>query len=255
MGVARLRFAPPAPLAAPIVVRSFMSVVIETRQPSPTSPIRSASAMRASVKYTSLNSASPVIWRRGRTSTPGACMSTMKYVRPLCFGSSGSVRATSMPRSARWASVFQTFWPLTTHSSPSRTARVARPARSEPAPGSEKSWHQISSPVNIGRSARRRRSSRPCVATVGPASESPKKSVPLGAFAPASRSLRSTCRCTIGGRFRPPKPSGKCTHARPRSYWAPRSTTGSVCFGSCSASRSSSRASTRVRSLSAIRRA
>ena len=32
----------------------------------------------ASVRYTSLNSASPVIWRSGRTSTPGACMSTMK---------------------------------------------------------------------------------------------------------------------------------------------------------------------------------
>ena len=37
--------------------------------------------------------------------------------------------------------MFHTFWPLTTHSSPSRTARVARPARSEPAPGSENSWH------------------------------------------------------------------------------------------------------------------
>ena len=44
---------------------------------------------------------------------------------PLCFGASGSVRVTSIPKSARWASVFQTFWPLTIHSSPSRTARVA----------------------------------------------------------------------------------------------------------------------------------
>ncbi len=33
---------------------------------------------RTSVKYTSLNSASPVIWKSGRTSTPGASMSTMK---------------------------------------------------------------------------------------------------------------------------------------------------------------------------------
>ena len=74
----RLLALPPPPLAAPIVVRSFISVVIETRQPSPMSPMRSASAMRASVRYTSLNSASPVIWRSGRTSTPGACMSTMK---------------------------------------------------------------------------------------------------------------------------------------------------------------------------------
>ncbi len=53
-------------------------------------------------------------------------------MRPLCLGASGSVRATSIPRSAMWASVFHTFCPVMTHSSPSRTARVARPARSEP---------------------------------------------------------------------------------------------------------------------------
>ena len=52
-----------------------------------------------------------------------------------------------------WASVFQTFWPVMTHSSPSRTARVARLARSEPDPGSLKSWHHASSPVNVRRSS------------------------------------------------------------------------------------------------------
>ncbi len=36
----------------------------------------------------------------------------------------------------------QTFWPVTTHSSPSSSARVASEARSEPAPGSLNSWHQ-----------------------------------------------------------------------------------------------------------------
>ena len=70
---------------------------------------------------------------------------------PLCFGCSGSVRATSIPHRDRWASVVHTFWPLTIHSSPSRTARVDRLATSEPAPGSLNSWHQISSPVNSGR--------------------------------------------------------------------------------------------------------
>ena len=40
-----------------------------------------------------------------------------------------------MPRSAMCASVFQTFWPSTTHSSPSRTARVERPARSRAGAG------------------------------------------------------------------------------------------------------------------------
>ena len=50
-----------------------------------------------------------------------------------------------------WAKLVHTFWPVTTHSSPSRTARVESPARSEPAPGSENSWHQISSPASSGR--------------------------------------------------------------------------------------------------------
>ncbi len=62
----------------PIDTRSFISVVSATRQPSPTSPRRSASGMRTSLRKTSLNSAWPVIWRSGRTSTPGACMSTTK---------------------------------------------------------------------------------------------------------------------------------------------------------------------------------
>ncbi len=48
-------------MAPPIETRSFMSVVSETRQPSPGLPRRSTSGTRVSVKYTSLNSASPVI--------------------------------------------------------------------------------------------------------------------------------------------------------------------------------------------------
>jgi phospholipid/cholesterol/gamma-HCH transport system permease protein len=35
--------------------------------------------------------------------------------------------------------------------SPSRSARVESPARSDPAPGSLKSWHQNSSPASSGR--------------------------------------------------------------------------------------------------------
>ena len=70
---------------------------------------------------------------------------------PLCLGRSGSVRATIIPHRDTWARVVQTFWPLTIHSSPSRTAVVDSEATSEPAPGSLNSWHQISSPVNSGR--------------------------------------------------------------------------------------------------------
>ena len=123
---------PRGTMAPPIDTRSFMSVVSDTRQPSPGAPRRSLSGMRTSVKYTSLNSASPVIWRSGRTSTPGACMSTTKAVSPLCLGTSGSVRTTSRPHLEMWASVVHTFWPLTIHSSPSLHAprRQARRSRS-----------------------------------------------------------------------------------------------------------------------------
>ncbi len=98
----------------------------------------------------SLNSASPVICRSGRTPTSSCCMSIRKYVSPLCFGASGSVRATSMHHFAWWAIVVHTFWPVTTHSSPCRTARVFSDARSEPDSGSENPWHQISSADRIG---------------------------------------------------------------------------------------------------------
>ena len=71
-------------------------------------------------------------------------------MRPLCLGASVSVRATSMHHFECWAPLVQTFWPVTTQSSPSLTARVFSAARSEPASGSEKPWHQISSAVTIG---------------------------------------------------------------------------------------------------------
>ena len=141
-------------------------------------------------------------------------MSIAKYVMPLCFGASGSVRVTSIPQSARCASVFHTFWPLTIHSSPSRTARDARPAKSDPAPGSENSWHHFSSPVNIGRRKRSHCSSEPWVKMVGPA-RAMKNDVGSAGSAPASRMRRSTTRLRSGRRPSPPLPSGKCTQARP----------------------------------------
>ena len=93
----------------------------------------------------------PVISMIGRISMPGASIGQMKYEMPSCFGASGSVRAMRMPNFENWASEVQIFWPVTTHSSPSRTARVVSDARSEPDPGSLKSWHQISSPASSGK--------------------------------------------------------------------------------------------------------
>ena len=102
-------------------------------------------ATRASLKNTSLNSASPVICTQ-RPHLDAGLLHVDDEVREapvLRDVGVGAARGAS-PTSARCASVVHTFWPLTTHSSPSRTARVARPATSEPAPGSLNSWHQIS---------------------------------------------------------------------------------------------------------------
>ncbi len=82
---------------------------------------------------------------------PGWCMSIAKYEMPWCFGSSESVRAISIPRSASRPLYVHTFWPLTTNSSPSATALVCRPARSLPATGSLNSWHQDFFPVTMSR--------------------------------------------------------------------------------------------------------
>ena len=49
-----------------------------TRQPSFSGPIMFPAGTRTSSRNTSLNSDSPVIWRRGRTVMPGVRMSTPK---------------------------------------------------------------------------------------------------------------------------------------------------------------------------------
>ena len=58
--------------------RSLASVVRATRQPPLTSPTTQSSGTKTSSRKTSLNMASPVISRSGRTSTPGEFMSTRK---------------------------------------------------------------------------------------------------------------------------------------------------------------------------------
>ena len=191
----------------PIEVRSLDSVVIATRQPSPTSPMRSASGTRTPVRYTSLNSACPVICRSGRTSTPGEWRSSPKYVIPRCLGWSGSVRAISIARLHRWALVVHTFWPSTTHSSPSRTARQPSPAMSEPAPGSLNSWHHESSPVNARRSKRAHSSSEPCTAIVGPARATPPPAASVPTAMPWSWTLRTTSSWRPGAAPSPPRPT------------------------------------------------
>ena len=91
----------------------------------------------------------------------------------MCFGASESERATSMHHFASWANVVQTFWPVIRQPPSSLTALVLSEARSEPDSGSEKPWHQISSPEGSARgsapsAARCRGRSRPGRPSLGP---------------------------------------------------------------------------------------
>ena len=88
---------PQAESASPMPARSWVSVVFATVQPWLTPPSTLACGTRALSMKTSLKTASPVISRSGRTSTPGWRIGNRKYVMPWCFGRSGSVRAMRMP--------------------------------------------------------------------------------------------------------------------------------------------------------------
>ena len=67
---------------------------------------------------------------------PGVSMGTRNMVRPLCLGTSGFVRVSRITQSDTCAMVVHIFWPVITHSSPSRTAFVVMDATSEPWSGS-----------------------------------------------------------------------------------------------------------------------
>jgi hypothetical protein len=132
----------------PMWPRSLVSVAIATDQPSCSGPSSESAGMRTSSRNTSSNSEPPVICRNGRTSTPGLAIGTRKNEMPLCFGASATerVRARQIPQSATRPLEHHTFWPWSTQESPSGTAEVDNDARSDPAPGSLKSWHQTRVP-------------------------------------------------------------------------------------------------------------
>ncbi len=79
------------------------------------------------------------------------------------------VRQSMIIQLAKCARLVHTLWPLMIQLSPSRTADACAPARSLPAFGSEKPWHQISSAARSGGSKRRFCSSVPWFRMVGAA--------------------------------------------------------------------------------------
>ena len=129
---------------------SLPSVARATVQPPSTGPTTSSSGTNTSLKNTSLKSEAPDVSFRGRTSTPSACMSITIIVMPSCLGTSGFVRTVANPMPATCAPLVHTFWPLTSQPPSTRVALVLTPAASEPASGSLKSWHQMTSWFSAG---------------------------------------------------------------------------------------------------------
>ena len=122
----------------------------------------------------------------------------------------GSVRHTTKHQSDWWASEVQTFWPVTTHSSPSSSARVATLARSLPALGSEYPWHHSSVPSTIRGRKRSCWASVPYWISVGPSSPSPRMLTRPGALAFTYSSLKITWWAMEAPR--PPNSTGQPRH-------------------------------------------
>ncbi len=111
------------------------------------------------------------------------------------------------------ALVVQTFWPVTTNSSPSSTPVVRRAARSEPAPGSEKPWHQMTSLRSSSGMISRFCSSVPTAMTVGTRKVRP---IWLTEWGTRARALSSSwIACMPGVPPRPPYSRGREMPAKP----------------------------------------
>ena len=117
----------------------------------------------------------------GRTVMPGVSMSTNSAVMPLCAESGAPVRVRSTQRCAYWARLVHTFCPVTCHPSSWRVARQVSAARLLPVPGSEKPWHQDSSP-------RSSRGTRPAASAGG------AKSITVGASTSVNEEMPGSTR-------------------------------------------------------------
>ena len=183
------------------------------RSPSRGSPRRSrfSAGTRTSSKKTSLTSKPPSSSSIGRSVTPGVSIGKTSSEMPRCFFSAlGSVRHRQKIQSACWPSVVQVFWPLTTQSSPSRTAVVRRLARSEPASGSEKPWHHQMSRFAVAGRKRSFCSWLPNAAMTGP--------IMRGVERPAARGRRPAAspraRCGAAAASSPGRPTRPASAAR-----------------------------------------
>src|SRR5271156_3761179 len=190
---------PPPPPETPL--RSCCSSRLAMVQPPFSGPTRFSFGTFTSVKKVSQNGEAPAISRIGRTSTPGSCMSISRKEMPSCF-LEVSVRTRQKHMSAHCPPEVQILQPLTRKWSPLSSALVESEARSEPAPGSEKPWHQRTSCLAMARMCCCFCSSLPYSSRVGPNIIVPMP--PTGFQAP--RRFISCCSARASAWDRPPPP-------------------------------------------------
>ncbi len=141
--------------------REWSSVAIAILNPCPSVPSRLPAGMRQSWKKIAAvcEARSPSLCSEAPTLKPGASPGTTNAEMPPAPAS--PVRANATYQRACPALVIHAFSPSSTHSSPSRRARVRRLATSLPEPGSVRPKPPSVSPPASSRSARSRSSSLP----------------------------------------------------------------------------------------------
>ncbi len=132
---------------------------------------------------------------------------------PSCRGTAGSVRATQIAQAASLASEVQIFWPVSRQPPAAGSARVVSPARSEPAPGSLNSWHQMISPRKVAGRKRACCSGVPYWTRAG-TTQAPMASP--GGRSPAAR-ISSAMTSWASGPAARPHGSGRCGVTQPPS--------------------------------------
>ena len=121
-----------------------------TVHPSFSAPSSASTGTRTSLKNSSLNSCSPVMVTAGAPRCPATSCRRAGRRCPCASARRGRCAPAARTSWRRCPSVFHTFWPLTTIVRRRRAPRARRSAaRSEPASGSEKPWHQMSSPRSM----------------------------------------------------------------------------------------------------------
>ena len=211
-----------------------MSVELATRQPSFSAPMSWSSGTNTSAKNTSLNSDSSVIWRSGRTSTPGGAhvddeVRDALLLRHVGVGAGEAHAPVGELRVAR-PHLLAVEQPAAVGA---RRRASTTAARSLPAPGSLNSWHHSSlgredvgqpACLLLGRAVREQRGADEVDADAADELGRPGPRELLGDDEVLDRPRRRARRTPRARRRRPSGPRRACAcHSRPNATSSARS--------------------------------